>query len=314
MQSWKVLTIVICLGISCIVYILILEISLLLRFVMNKLRNRQGKAGLLTKRVIIVHSLTLVGMGCFLYGYFIEPYWIEIKTVNIYTEKFKDISLKIIQISDLHCDKNVRNENKIVSIINSLKPDIIVFTGDCLNTLDALPKFKDTMKKLKADIGKYAVLGNIDFWCWDNSDLFGNTGFQVLDKGNIKLVKNGETFYISGLNCKYPDTYYEVLKSIPGNNYSIFLYHYPDLVEDLKEINVDLYLAGHTHGGQVAIPFYGALITLSKYGKKYESGKYTVGNTILYVNRGIGMEGGNIPRVRFCARPEITIFNLKPKR
>jgi hypothetical protein len=84
-------------------------------------------------------------------------------------------------------------------------------------------------------------------------------------------------------------------------------------VEDLNGTNVDLYLAGHTHGGQIALPFYGAIITLSKFGKKYESGEYRVGNTILYVNRGLGLAGGFNPKMRFFARPEITVFDLKPK-
>lgn len=88
------------------------------------------------------------------------------------------------------------------------------------------------------------------------------------------------------------------------------MYHSPDLVEDLPPNAVDLYVAGHTHGGQVALPFYGALVTLSRFGKKYEAGLYHVGDTTLYVNRGIGMEGGPAPRVRFCARPEITVFEI----
>jgi predicted MPP superfamily phosphohydrolase len=64
---------------------------------------------------------------------------------------------------------------------------------------------------------------------------------------------------------------------------------------------------------QIQLPFYGALVTLSKFGKKYEAGMYTVNETILYVNRGIGMEGGLAPRVRFLARPEITVFDIIPK-
>ncbi|UCD15100.1 MAG: metallophosphoesterase, partial [Candidatus Omnitrophota bacterium] len=88
--------------------------------------------------------------------------------------------------------------------------------------------------------------------------------------------------------------------------------HSPDLAQDLEGLNIDLYLAGHTHGGQVNVPFYGALITCSRYGKKYESGKYRVNNMVLYVNRGIGMEGGDAPRVRFLCRPQITIFDIGP--
>jgi predicted MPP superfamily phosphohydrolase len=78
----------------------------------------------------------------------------------------------------------------------------------------------------------------------------------------------------------------------------------------MEASKIDLYLAGHTHGGQVALPFYGALITLSKTGKKYESGLHHLSNTYMYTNRGIGMEGGKAPRVRFCARPEVTVIDI----
>jgi predicted MPP superfamily phosphohydrolase len=92
------------------------------------------------------------------------------------------------------------------------------------------------------------------------------------------------------------------------------LYHKPDLVPEISARRFDLYLTGHTHGGQVALPVYGALITLSKFGKRYESGLYREGETAIYVNRGIGMEGGAAPRVRFCAKPELTVIELRPAR
>ena len=76
---------------------------------------------------------------------------------------------------------------------------------------------------------------------------------------------------------------------------------------------VDLMLAGHVHGGQVALPFYGALMTLSRHGKRFEQGLYELPGMNLYVNRGIGMEGGSAPRVRFASRPEITLFLVHPE-
>ena len=76
---------------------------------------------------------------------------------------------------------------------------------------------------------------------------------------------------------------------------------------------MNLYLCGHTHGGQVALPFYGALVTLSRQGKKFEAGKYTIGKTLLYVNRGIGLEAWPAPPVRFLVRPEIAVFDIKPQ-
>ena len=104
------------------------------------------------------------------------------------------------------------------------------------------------------------------------------------------------------------------LSRIPRDEFKIFLFHYPDCLEEMAQNNVDLYLAGHTHGGQVAMPFYGALMTVSAFGKKYEHGLHKMGETYLYVNRGIGMEGGKAPRVRFCARPEITLFEVFSSR
>jgi predicted MPP superfamily phosphohydrolase len=105
----------------------------------------------------------------------------------------------------------------------------------------------------------------------------------------------------------------EVMRRVPADGYSLLLYHSPDLAEAAAEAGVDLYLAGHTHGGQVRLPFYGAIITMSAYGKRFEAGQYRVGATTLYVSRGIGMEGLRLPRVRFLCPPEIVVIDLEPQ-
>jgi predicted MPP superfamily phosphohydrolase len=81
-------------------------------------------------------------------------------------------------------------------------------------------------------------------------------------------------------------------------------------MEDAVRAHFDLYLAGHTHGGQIALPFYGALITYSRYDKKYEAGLYREGSTTLYVNRGLGLAHEPMPEARFWARPEVTVIDL----
>lgn len=312
MTAVEKLALILFLGIIAIVYTA--ETFLVLAFVFNKLRAKEAVKIFCSKPALAVHLLAIIGIICFAYGYFVEPYWIKIKTVQIQTPKLAKTALRLIQISDLHCDKKPRNEEKLVKLINEMKPDIIVFTGDSLNTGAALGRFKETMKNLNAGLAKFAVDGNIDIRYRSGLDLFGGTGFEVLDANTVALQKNGESFYISGASCKYPTVFGDVLKNVPEDRFSIFLYHYSDLIEDLQNLNVDLYLAGHTHGGQVALPLYGALITLSKFGKKYEAGLYTVGKTMLYVNRGIGTEGGFAPKVRFFARPEITVFDIKPNK
>jgi predicted MPP superfamily phosphohydrolase len=292
-----------------------LELLLFSVFAFQKLTGSQAPNILLGKPALCIHALAIIGIACFFYGYFVEPYWIEVKTITITTDKLERTAFRVLHISDLHCDKKPRNEEKLIKLVNAARPDIIVFTGDALNlnTASALPLFKETMAALEADTAKFAVRGNVDIWYMPDLDFFGGTGFQMLDEKTVKVQKNGEEIFISGLTCERPGAYRSLLENVPENRLSIFLYHNSDLAEDLENLNVDLYLCGHTHGGQIQLPLYGALVTLSKFGKKYEAGMYTVNDTILYVNRGIGMEGGLAPRVRFLARPEITVFDIIPK-
>ncbi|MBI3099269.1 MAG: hypothetical protein HYY93_13665 [Planctomycetes bacterium] len=93
-------------------------------------------------------------------------------------------------------------------------------------------------------------------------------------------------------------------------DFTIALTHAPHAIEDVDPARCDLFLCGHTHGGQIRLPLYGALITLSRHGKKYEAGRYEVGPMTVYVTRGIGCEGGAAPRVRFLCRPEITVIEI----
>jgi predicted MPP superfamily phosphohydrolase len=90
----------------------------------------------------------------------------------------------------------------------------------------------------------------------------------------------------------------------------VLLYHAPDLMPEAADYGLDLYLCGHTHGGQVRLPIFGAILTSSQYGKKYEMGLYESGRTHMYVSRGVGLEGLSAPRIRFLAPPEITLVTL----
>lgn len=299
---------------SSIVLVYLLEIYLIASVAFTLLTPGQNISFFFSGPAILVHTLATIGIVCFIYGWFIEPYRLEVKNISIKTDKLTDTGFRIVHISDLHCDTKPRNETKLVKLINDIEADIIVFTGDTLNfdTPQALPLFKETMKGLKAKLVKLAVRGNVDAWYLPDLDFFGGTGFEEFDHETIKLQKNGETICISGIRFDYPCDLKALLKDVPGSNFSILLYHTADLAEELENVNVDLYLSGHTHGGQVRLPFFGALTTLSKFGKKYEMGMYNIGKTKLYINRGIGLEGGSAPQVRFLARPEITVFDIEP--
>jgi uncharacterized protein len=292
--------------------IFVAAFGLAVRIIINVLRRKPVKPLLVSKSALAVQILAIGALLCLLYAYFAEPYWIEVKHIEIKTPKLHDAAFRIVQISDMHCDVKARNEARLVQLINAMEPDVIVFTGDSINTPAALPLFKSTMKGLKAKLAKIAVRGNFDVWYWHDLDLYGDTGFQVLDHDTITVGKGDEKIMLSGLNVRNSDALKDVLSKVGSDRFSVFAYHYSNFAESLGDFNVDLYLSGHTHGGQVALPLYGAVITLSKFGKKYEAGQYTIGNMLLYVNRGIGMEGAaNAPRVRFFARPEITVFEIR---
>jgi len=267
---------------------------------------------LFSKGAIAIHVIALAAVLCFCYGLFVEPYLLEVNEIRIDTDKLGSVKLRIVQISDLHCDMKMRNEEKLVRFVNAAKADIVVFTGDAVNGPESVGIFRETMKGLEASIAKFAVRGN--WWAnIENRELFEGTGFKVLERDSVRLEKGGQEFYISGLNFWDGNYSGELLSVNSPDRFNVFLYHSPDLIEDVANFNVDLYLAGHTHGGQIALPFYGPVLTFSKFGKKYASGLYRVGKTDLYVNRGVGMEGGSAPRARFLARPEIAIFDIGGK-
>jgi predicted MPP superfamily phosphohydrolase len=265
------------------------------------------------RRVAMV--LAAAGLPCFYYGWRIEPYWPEVTRVALATDKLPagDLPIRIAHLSDLHSERRERLEPRLPPLVQALNPDLIVFTGDAVNALDGLPTFRRCLRKLAAIAPTFAVRGNWDVWYFPRADPFEGTGARELD-GEARPVRlhDGRTLFLAGVAVGHESRLERTLSALPPHELSLFLYHSPDLIKSVRQSPVDLYCAGHTHGGQVALPLYGALVTFSRYGKKYESGLFHVGTTTMYVNRGIGMEGGLAPRVRFWARPEITLYEISP--
>ncbi len=305
-------------GISLLLFLLVLlvlygfEALLIIDYAWGRICKRSGRSELFIRRYLVLHVIAVVGIGCWVYAHFAEPNWIEVRYVTLRTSKLKNASFRLVQIADLHCDWKMRNEEKMVRIINDLKPDIVVATGDYLNHSLGLPRLRDCLRQLDAPLGKFAVMGNQDAVWSAQLDLFEGTGFRRLRQETVTVAKGVDSLGVAGLDLVLSQT--GLIKALPGDRFNIFLYHTPDLIEDMGGSAVDLYLCGHTHGGQVCLPWYGALITFSKLGKKYESGLYHVGPTTLYVNRGLGLEPRPAPQVRFLARPEIAVFDIVPEQ
>lgn len=264
------------------------------------------------RRVVV--GLAGVAAVCMAYAYFIEPDWLEVTHVHITSDKLPPGGgpIRIVHVSDLHCDAGARLDEALPGVVAGEKPDIIVFTGDALNSRDGAERFRRCMRRLSQIAPTFAVKGNWDVWYHADVDLFGGTGVGELDDGAAELRLGGAKVWIGGLAPGRADgRIAELLAAAPDDALKVFLYHYPGQIYDAAG-RADLYCCGHTHGGQVALPFYGAVVTLAKYGKRFEAGLYEVGGTQMYVNRGLGMEGRSVLRMRFLARPEVTVIHVAP--
>lgn len=258
-------------------------------------------------------------------AYVVEPLWVDTASLSVLSDKLDAAAqpVRIVHLTDTHIERSSYREASIVDKVNALQADIIVFTGDYLNTSYAdqetsAADFRRFVNQLHAPYGKYAVRGSIEGWN-DGSYmrwLFEGTDVVWLEQESLTLNVRGQPITLVGVACSHDqDTdrmrLERALASVPGDAFTLLLYHSPDLIEAAAARGIDLYLAGHTHGGQLRLPFYGAMLTFSEYGKQYEAGDYTLGDTRLYVSRGIGFEGGGMPRARFLCRPEIVSVELR---
>ncbi len=265
----------------------------------------------------VILGLAVLGAVCFGYGRWIEPYWVEVTHTRILSHRLPKGSrpLRIVHLSDLHSDPEPRLEERLPQLVAAEKPDVIVFSGDAINSRSGLPVLKTCLTRLAALAPTFVVRGNWDSWYWRDIDLFAGTGVRELDGTAERMEVGGAPVWIAGVAVESEAKARSALASIPAGEPIIFLYHYPypDIVPEADKGRVDLFCAGHVHGGQVTLPIFGALVTLSKYGKQYEAGLYSAASMRLYVSRGLGMEGGSAPRVRFCSRPEVAVIEISPE-
>ncbi|MPN56705.1 hypothetical protein SDC9_204396 [bioreactor metagenome] len=139
-----------------------------------------------------------------------------------------------------------------------------------------------------------------------------------LNNQSVTLQLETDTLQITGLTCTHlPERDLTTLQTFYSPDpaaLNILLYHSPDFAPQAAGQGFNLQLSGHTHGGQVRLPLFGALYAASLYGKQFESGRYLLKDMTLYVTRGLGMEGGIAPRVRLFCRPELIVWQITGTR
>jgi uncharacterized protein len=226
--------------------------------------------------------------------------------------------MKILQFSDLHLGYyfSLQHLSQIVSKINAANPDIVLFTGDLIDnyqTYTDTPFVASILKNIQAPFGKFAIYGNHDHGGYGTEyydHIMRESGFELLQnrEKRIRLLDNSEIsiFGLDDILLGKPRIN-ETLRHAQQNIYTIVLVHEPDIASQIATYPIDLQLSGHSHGGQVQIPFLGAIITPS-LAKQYIEGFYKIQDLTLYVNRGLGRT--RVP-FRFMSKPEITLFTLQ---
>ncbi len=274
-------------------------------------------------------SLIFQGVGTLLvlYGFWIEPQRLTLTRQSLVSDKIKFTKpLKVMHLGDLHIERLTGREKKLQKLIEDTQPDLILFTGDVLN-LSYLkdPLAQDTARRVigkwQAPLGVYLVSGSPAV---DLPEVFPELvkGLPVrwLRDEVVTIHYEGDDIDLVGLSCTHdPQVDSARLQKLlePHNRAErlrILLYHSPDMAPEAASQSIDLQLSGHTHGGQVRLPFYGALYTASLTGKRFEAGRCQVDRMTLYVTRGIGMEGAAAPRVRFLCSPEVILWYISSSR
>jgi predicted MPP superfamily phosphohydrolase len=262
-------------------------------------------------------------LGCVLqiYAFWVEPYAIRINQQILETGKIPTGNhFKILHLGDLHLERHSIREDRLNALIKELAPDAILFSGDylCLSSIrdhNAWTDLKQVLQDWQAPQGVYGVTGSPAVDLPENfPGLLEGTPVQLLADRTVTLIKNGASIQVIGLECTHmPHAEYPRLQSLlaeckPG--FRILLHHSPDLAPQIQDLDIDLHLAGHTHGGQVCLPFIGPVFTGSLYGLTFKSGRYQLKNLTLFITRGLGLEGLSAPRVRFLCPPEVVMWDI----
>jgi uncharacterized protein len=254
----------------------------------------------------------------------IEPNHPRIVRQEIALQRWPDRleGFTIALLSDFHYDPyfSVHPLRASIDIINDLHPALIVLTGDFVSVpyfgnrakaASAAEPCAQLLRQMKAPYGLWAVMGNHDALTDSHriADSLGSVGIQVLDNRSVPIEGNGARFWLSGVDDVLEGNadVDAAVHSIPANESVILLAHEPDYADYVARYPVDLQLSGHSHGGQVRVPFVGPL-WLPDLGKRYVWGLYKSGRLTLYTNPGLGTVGAP---VRMNCPPEITFLTVR---
>lgn len=252
------------------------------------------------------------------YAHFIEPGRLTVTHIEDTSYSMKE-PVTVAVFADTHFGFQYDTEDfqKVIDQVNANPPDILFFAGDLIDNLNEYQGdtglISEKLGEMKAKMGKYAVFGNHDYGGgaeYEYESIMNAGGFQVLVNKAVTFKENNlRLIGIDDLLIGYGDP--SIVNQAASDMYNLVLCHEPDIVDKILNSNTDYMIAGHTHGGQIRVPFYTERY-LPSYGEKYVKGEYSLSNkngTIVYVNSGLGTT--RIP-ARLGAVPELTYLTIRP--
>ncbi|GAA5417339.1 uncharacterized protein YpbG [Paraliobacillus ryukyuensis] len=271
------------------------------------------------KQLLLYPSLVLTTAVCLKVIYDTNTF--KVNEVDLYSTKLSDgSSIKILQLTDIHNRIFGKDHLPLINRIDELQPDIIVITGDLVDrkTTDLTAMFRLIEKIVTINKHVYFVSGNHE---WDNfkkdrlMDGLVDRGVQLMDNTNIILDINHNKLQLAGV-ADYStehDNLSEAMLGLQSENYTLLLSHAPDLVNTLMNESIDLILSGHTHGGQIRIPFIGALVAPDQgYFPELDKGLYQwKPDHYLYIDSGLGTT--KLP-LRLFNQSQMSLLTIKGKK
>lgn len=244
-----------------------------------------------------------------------EVHTTRLVTETTVTDKLAG-ELRIMQLSDIHMRDDPAQLASIVTQVRDAGPHLIVIAGDTLNTRnETLDPLKELFSRLsELGIPMYAVLGNHDHWSKDLPqlvELYARHGIKLIDNEHEVITGKFGSFTLVGAGDAYTDHAHldQALKGAPGG-FRFLLTHSPEILPQLEKADIDYAVCGHTHGGQVAMPFVGAIYVPGQgLFPKYSRGRYQVGRATLYIDSGIGVSGMEL---RLLVQSQIVLHVFRP--
>ncbi|MCP4179013.1 MAG: metallophosphoesterase [bacterium] len=237
----------------------------------------------------------------------------SIRIEENFIEKNISDEITIIQISDLHLNKNRKIYKNLINMVNKISPDLLLFTGDSIDKKENLTLLNTFLMQIDPKIAKYSVLGNWEHWCNINfNDLitvYSANNVEPLINSSSEITIKGQKLYIYGTDdftAGNPDL---SNMEIDDDKINIIMTHSPVYFDNITKFfgDKEIYVfSGHTHGGQVT--FFGKPFFLPQGCGKYLKGIYKKGNCTLYVSKGIGNSSHDI---RLFAKPDIFMITIR---